>query len=808
MAIELSVEAQAFLDQTNIVGNIVLEIDGFPNLYGSIKVTKLARIGEFIIGDGTIIGGSVEDENSKDLISVKEGTTRNINQKLEQDRGGSSSITSFTVRMIDKNSELTRDFSPGVVVEDILGNLANVYWQANGSKFPEDATRLIVGVVSSVSLGAGFVDVRVDSPNQLARQDLLPKASTQLTDNLPLGVTACLVESTEAFTSPQENLELYIRVNDEIIKVNGFSSSGFQNLDRAQFGTIEAPHETGDEVESFYRLQGETIELSLRMLLSDPNEESFAEETFNSVNQLNSTVFVQDSIFFPVDDIQDKYGLVVGDLVAITEGADPSNLTGFTEIISFGKTSNGSYLVLNKELLTETDISGKALFKSKYNKLSFGAGLKPFQVDVENFERIETEFGAQFFDYDYFIKDTINAKEFIEEKILYPSGCFGLPRKGRVSLGISAPPLVGPLAKTISAQNVTNAEDLRLSRSINERFYNSIVYKFNENASDERFLSAITTLSQTSVNRIKIGNRTLEIEAGGIRDTPENRIKIENISTRFLDRYQFGAESIDVNLNFKTMFSIEPGDTVILDGSELRLSDITQGSRNFITRVMEVQNISRDLISGNGSASLVDVNQSTRKRYASISPSSLTGPGSSPDRLIIKRSFSTGELELERDKWSDYLVQRIQVRNEDYTEVYETNLIEFDPSNPNALRVNPPLPLSVGENYIIECPVYDETDQTTMSYWKGIHAFWNPQVSAISGDFESFEVDPSDVGKFYEGAPLDIHTEDYTQRAQASVSNVAGNIVTINSTLGFQITNSFLIDLIGFGDEGAPYSWY
>lgn len=808
MAVELSIEAEAFLQQTNIVGNIVLEVDGFPNLYGSIKVTKVLRVGEFTIGDGSIIGGSIDDDTSKPYVNVKEGTTRKISQKLEQDRGGSSTVTSINIRLIDKNGEISRDFSPGQVVDDILGNFANVYWQAQGSKFPEDASRLLVGVVSSVSFGAGYCDIRVDSPNQIERQDLLPLTTTELAAQLSDSATSALAVNTGGFISPQLSLRTYLRINDEIIEVGAIDQAGFQSLTRGAFGTVPATHEAGDEIESFYRLTGDCIELCLRLLLSDPLELSFAEETATAVNVISSTQTIQNALFFPVDNIQDKWGLVPGDLISLVEGFEPSNLSGYVEIISFGQTANGSYVVINKDLADETSIEGRVLLRSKYNVLSFGAGLKPFQVDVEEFERIQEAFGSQFFSYDYYVKDTINAKEFIEEKLLYPSGCFGIPRKGRTSLGISAPPLVGALAKTISADNVTNAEKLILNRSINERFYNSIVYKYNENATDERFLNAETVLSNDSTNRIKIGQRTLTIEAGGIRSNQANQTKIQNIARRFLDRYQFGAEALKVDLNYKTVFPIEVGDTVILDGQQLQLTDITQGSRNFLTRVMEVQNKELDLISGNGSLTLVDVNQSTRRRYCSFSPASLTGIGSTPNKIILKRSFATGELEIEGDKWRDYLVQRIQVRNEDYTEIYETNLIQIDPSNPNALIINPALPLSVGENYIVECPTYDEESKQIMSYWKGIHGFWNPQVSVVSGDNVSFEVSPSDIGKFYDGAPLDIHTEDYSTRDSANVSDITGNVVTINKTLGFSIDSTFLIDLIGFGDEGAPYAWY
>ena len=589
MALELSVEAEAFLQQNNIVGNIILEIDGFSNLYGSVKVTRIARYGDAItFGDGTLFGGSTEDASSKDYISLT-GTTNNIAQKLNQDKGGSSSVTSFKIRLIDKNDELTLAFAPGVTVDDILGREATVYWQAKDSKHPEDSARLFIGVISQASFGAGYVDLQIQHPETLKRQILLPKVTAELIADLNIGGTLALVTSTSGFITEAENLEQYIKINDEIIKVRGQTASGFTALERAQFGTIEANHATGDEVESFYKLQGDPIELALRMMLSNPDQQDFATKTASRIVQVDAVTSVPNAVFFDGINVQDELGLVVGDQLSITVGADVSNLIGYTNIISFGTNSSGSWCVVDATLTSEVDISATVKFKSKYNKLSFGAGknIKPYHVDVAQFESLDTSFSAQFFSYDFYIKDDLKLDEFMAESLFYPSGLFSLPRQGRISVGISAPPILGLKAKTISSDNVTNATRLAITRSINQSFYNAIAYKFNDDAIEDKFLSATITQSSDSTNRINIGNRVLEIECGGIRESAVNRNKIDAISTRFLDRYQYGAETVKVDVNFKTGFSIEPGDTCVFDGESLRVSDITTGTRDFLPRVFE-----------------------------------------------------------------------------------------------------------------------------------------------------------------------------------------------------------------------------
>lgn len=811
MALELTVEAEAFLQQNNITGNIILELDGFPSLYGSVRVTKIARIGEFVIGDGTLIGGSVEDETSKDYISLT-GTTNNISQKLNQDRGGSSSVTSFRIRMIDKADELTNQFAPNVVVDDILGREATVYWQTVGSKHPEDSARLFIGIISQASFGAGYVDLQIQHPEALKRQILLPKITSELSTPINDLVTTIDLSNPLDLVDPLDNLKTYIRIDDEILEVRAITNGGLTIIieNRGVFGTIATSHDAEAEVESLYRLQGDPIELALRMMLSNPDNREFATKTASRIVQVDAVTNVPNSVFFDGINVQDELGLVVGDLMSITAGADASNLTGYVQIVSFGTNSSGSWVVLEDlvSLIPEIDITATCLFASKYNTLSFGAGktIKPYHVDVAQFESLDESFSAQFFTYDFFIKDDLKLADFMAEQLFYPSGLFSLPRQGRISLGLSAPPILGLKSKTINSDNVTNATGLQITRSINQSFYNAIAYKYNDDAVEDKFLSAIIFQSSDSTNRINIGNRVLEIECGGIRETGENRNKIESISRRFLDRYQFGAETIKVNVNFKTGFSIEPGDTCIFEGDTLRVSDITQGSRDFIPRVFECVDRQINLKTGACSLVLQDTNLSTLAKYATFSPSSLVGSGSTTSEIVIKRSFGTQDTELERDKWTDYLLQDIIIRSSDHSTVYTTTLVGLSPSNPDVLQVNPPVSLAPLEDFVIEPPNYDESSAQSQRLYKALHCSFNPQVQATGGDTTSFTV--ADASRFYVGAPVRVHLEDYSEDDTTTVAEVSGLTITLNKTLAFSVTSSHLIDLIGFGDGGSPYCFY
>jgi hypothetical protein len=816
MALELSLEAEAFLSQNNISGNIILEIDGFDFLFGSVKVTKVARYGDAItFGDGTLYGGSTEDVGSKDYVSLS-GTTNNISQKLDQDKGGASSVTSFKIRLIDKDDELTRIFSPGITVADVLGREAVVYWQAQGSKHPVDSARLFVGVVASCAFGAGYCEVQIQHPETLKRQILLPKATTELTVAMTDSATLAFADDVTGFVEPSNNneLETYIRINDEIMKVSNIVNNEFLISERGALNTVAQSHGIGDEIESFYKLSGGPIDLALKMMLSDPTaaQEEFATATASRIVRVDATTSVPGAVFFDGIDVQEKFGLTVGDQAALTVGASVGNLFSYRNILSFGSNSSGSWIVVDQALTEEIDLSATILFKSKYNVLgTFGAGknIKAYHVDIAQFESLQETFSAQFFSYEHYIKDDLNLADFIASQLFYPSGLFSLPRAGRISVGISAPPIVGPKAKTINADNVTNATSLKMTRSINNAFYNAIAYKFNDDSIDDRFLSAVITQSADSTNRINIGNRVLEIECGGIRESEANRNKIEAISSRFLDRYQYGAETVEVGVNFKTGFAIEPGDTVIFDGASLGVSDITQGNRDFLPRVFECIDKQINLRTGECKIIIQDTNLGVRARYGTWAPASLVGSGSTASNIVVKKSFGTEDFELERDKWADYILSDIRVRSDDHSTSERTTLIGLSATRPNVLIVNPPLSFTPTENMIIEPPVYDESDARELKLYKAIHCFWNPQVAATGGNTTSFTVDSGDIGKFYVGAPLQIHLADYSENASATVESISGTTVNLTTELGFSVTSSHLIDKIGFaGDTGSFYAFY
>ena len=84
MGLDLSKKSQLLSEKVNVEQQFILEVEGFPVIYGAQEVTKLAKYGEDDIkyGDvGLVYGGVVADPRSRDYISL-EGTTNNLTQHI------------------------------------------------------------------------------------------------------------------------------------------------------------------------------------------------------------------------------------------------------------------------------------------------------------------------------------------------------------------------------------------------------------------------------------------------------------------------------------------------------------------------------------------------------------------------------------------------------------------------------------------------------------------------------------------------------------------------------------------------------
>lgn len=819
MALELSVKAELLKDQTNIRQQLILEIDGIPFIYGAITVSKLALYGDDIVYGqaGLVYGGTIPDPDGRAYISL-EGTTRQISQQLEVDKGGVGSIQKFNVSLVDKNQEVTRAFQPGVNVSDILSREANVYVSFGGSH-PEDSVRIFNGIVTSQEARPGSWRVGIDHPEYLKRQDLFVQVQAELDGAIGAGDTSLSLRNVAGtLIEPADAVRSYIRINDEIMEYTGITGDTLTGLSRGSLNTIAASHGDGDDCVSFYTLSGDPIVLALKLMLSDAGNNPFKTgvEAPQFV-QVSASEQIENGILIEDTRIRDDLGLELGDLVSVSGATNASN--NFTDgtIAAFLDRPSGTVIVVSGPTLTvETGSSAVMSFKSQYNTLPSGAGcaMKPSQVDVAQHIRMQTLFPS-LPSYELYIKDTVNAKEFITNEVYFPAGFYQVPRKGRSSVNTTIPPLVLDELVELNDTNTQKAATNKLMRSLNKNFFNSVVYKFAVDSLEDRFLAGEITVSQRSKNRINTGNRSLTIESNGFRDNQATRTYIKAQTRRFSDRWQFGAESITVDCDYKTGFSIEVADIVLFGNANLQIPDVEEGSRDFKPRLMEVVNKKLD-IRGKVSLELLDTGVGLDGRYGVISPNSYVDSGSSTSIIKLKASFGTGEFELERDKWTNFIGEEIRVRDVSFTSEEIVTLVAFDTGSLDGIQVDPPLSGIPPEDYIIDLPDYPDTaDPDDRRKMKNIHNFFTPQVAVTAGISTTiFEVGAADIDKFLVGAFVLIHSDDYSDAStpdsitdDLTVIDVdtGTNRVTVSADMGFTPAAGYKVDLIGFKDAGTPY---
>lgn len=827
MTLELSARADLLRQKTNIEQQIILCIDGIDICYGASPIFRFWKIGDegVQIGDpGLKIGGLIADENSRAFLSL-DGSSNRITQQLDIEEGGVGSISKFKIRLIDKNQEVTKLLTPGEVVDDLLGRDATVYLNFRGGAHPEDSIILFNGIIDQTNAAPGFWDITVAHPQILTNTDLFTPIQTQLTSAINNSQTTITVDDTENFLLPADILRTAVQIDDELIEYTGISGNNLTGCIRGIEGTTAASHSANDEVSTVYILEGKPIPMALKLMLS--TEDGFYAENI-PVTQFfrydGATTFSDGLILFN-QNIQSEQGITIGDLVTITGATEAVNNVTSQAITGIQRTSFGTVIFLGGAgIVEEIDSSAVMTIKSNYDVLpvtrggvSAGCNMKAKQVDVSQHETLEALFAASQPDYKFIIKDSIKAKSFLVDEIYYPAGYFQVPRKGAYSVGTTIPPLVLDELSTFNEDSVKRPDQIKMERSLGKNFFNTIVYRFNENVLEEGdFLAGQVIYSQRSVNQIPTNQKTLTIDSKGLRDTPETRNFIQRQARRYNDRYQFAAESVKIETTYKDGFKVEIGDTVLFGTPALQIPDSTTANRSFVPRLMEIQQKSQDLKRGKLQFTLVDTGFGIDGRFGTISPASLIDAGSTVGRIFLKKSFGTGEFETERDKWSDFILENILVHNEDYTFSEEVQLTGFDPDSPNGLLISPNLSIAPSEDFTVDLPFYPtDGDPNTLAKMKAIHCFWDPQVDVVSGpDNFSFEVPPADINKFFVGGFVRVHNLDYTISSVQNLNdddlevtdvNTSTNIVTVDRDMGFTPASGQFVELIGFPDEGLPY---
>ena len=795
MAQEITLEAELKAQGLEKQPNIVLKIDGFHDIWGAVQVERYPTYGDegLLYGQSNLFyGGLLPHPNARDYLSLK-GTTTRISQQLELDQGGAGSIQALSISLLDTQGELTEKFAPGNIVDDVLSRNATVYFLFQDTAFPEDAIVLFNGLVDQITFGPGNVQIRVAHPDQLKRQEIFTEITHELDGAIDDSVVTISLSSVVGMVEPVADFDTYVVIDDEIIKYTGISGNSLTGCVRGQLNTIAAAHDDEAGTKTFYRLHGNGVEIALKIMLSN-GPVNIYEATFDSAK--NSGLVgptERDVFFFAGVRLESDLGIVVGDLIRTRE-----EFMSFPEvlrpILQITESSEGTYIRVAYDF-------GKIPFPtrivSKYNVWPIGLGMETRQVDILEHERVNGLFSSSFPLMDLYVKGGITGTDLIEQDLMKPNALYSVPRKGRSSIGLTLPPLAESRTQVIDHTNVINPASLKITRSINNNFYNSVIYSYNEDSLEDKFLSGEIVIDSDSLNRIKAKNRPLKIEARGFRKGATQAL-IRRQAERILDRYKFAAESIKgIQVTLGVGFNLDITDTVIFGSSELQIADGKNGTRQFVPRVMEVTNKTFD-ISGKVTIDLLDTSFSPLGRYGVISPSSYVSSYAS-NLLILKRSFTTTSGE--QIKWSDYVGEFLNIHNEDYSVQLTVTLTGLSPGNPNALIISSPSG-AILEDYFVDIANYDVAEGKT----KSIHCFLTPEVTVSSGA-SGTEFVVSDASTLFVGAVIEIHSPNFSnQSAEVRITDITGTLIEVDKDLGFTPSSGDLINLIGFKeDNGLPY---
>lgn len=717
---------------------------------------------------------------------------------------------------------------------DVVGSVTIEYQNAvtaGSETVSVIGTAITVGIETGVSTNS---QIRAAIENSLPALTLVSisildgQSSTaaviQLTTALASDTTLAVVETKGLLLPDAANgFRTFVRINDEIIEYTGLTATTITGCTRESFKDRDARafgshHSSGDEVESFYVVSGNAIDLTLKMLMGG-GPEYFAENVpVSAINEIESVGNIPNAIYFQGFNVQDKYGVIPGDMVTVTGESIPANNVTDAEIIDIVVTEFGSYIVVDAPLATHLTSDGILKFKTQWNLWpeNAGLGLGGDEVDVPRFQELKDLFPSSLFDYEFYLTDTVEAKDFMDGEVLFPTGAFTIPRKGKISVGFTSPPVGTFDLKTFNPDNTIRPEQNKVIRGIARYFFNNIVFQYNENLLDSgKLLSGELTVDADSKARIKTSNKSFVIKARGLRPGNGTEDIIRRITDRFLDRYKFAAERIKIKAFYGDGFNSDVGDIVAFGGAELQLPDSSSATRATKIKLYEVVNKTLDITSGVVTFDLVDTNYSVEgARYGVVSPASIVGAGSTTTQLVLENSYGNEPPKKESVKWNSFLGEKVLIHDEAWSYQYERTLVSFAPSDGNRMNINPALPIAPSAGDIVEIISYpDNADDTDSEIYKRSFVFTNPSVQVVSGiSATQFTVGAGDAAKFQIDQPLIMHSDSplgewLTVSNEVKVTGVSGTTITVEA-LGLTPDNTFTVELIGYPDGGYPYRFF
>ena len=804
MAIQLSVTAQSLLKQTGIQPQIALELEGVDTLFAAQPVFKTREWEDGFWDDGRW-DGTFTEERAVDWISLQ-GTTTSISQQIRPDKGSTSSISTVNVAIVDVDGKVSKALSFDSITE-ILGKKAtfSIGFFNEAAVYPQDYQAIFRGIVVDFYTEAGIVMVSLASSESLKRQVFLEKFQGELSADIDNLVTTIPVLDTIGMYESQDALTTYIRIEDELMQVLSFTDTSIEVI-RAQLNTLANPHEV-TEFETFYRMQGKPLDLSLKIMLSEEGNEYFESDDIpKSVNFISITEQLANTIIFDYYDIKEKTGLVVGDTFQLDTTLNTNTYT----IRGFGQLETGdSFIETFETLVTENEYLGTFKYKSKYNVLPTGLGMISNEVDIEEFENLKASFGSNFIDYDLYIKDSIDdMKTYMDSELFFPQGLYSIPRKARSSVKFVVPPFSSDILPTLDNNTITNITKIKQRRSVHKYLYNTYVWRFNQDSIEDKFLTGKVVINNTSVQRIKVGKKQLKIESTGLRSNVETFNLVNNLSQRLIDKYSLAPTYFEgVEVNYKTGYAVEVGDIIEAFPSETKTKDLRTGSSQR-SKLYEVTNKSLNIKTGKIKLSLISSAFEIESRYVVVSLSSRVITGSTDTRLIIEPINDLGRFRSPTSQWEIFRGKNIRVRSKDYLDS-DTVTFEIDPTNNAALILDTPLSFTPVAGYIVEVPDYNDAGAGIDSEYKLQFGYNTARVTITSvTDAKTFDVDlPNNL---VVPSLIYVHADNYSETSTSElirIESIVGSTVTLESDLPFTPQIGYIVDRSNFNDDGFPYTF-
>ncbi len=574
--------------------------------------------------------------------------------------------------------------SSGFDTVDILGRKCIISLGFTGTAWPQDYIKIFRGIIDSVVYGPSKVTFNLSHPDQKKRQDIFVKTDTVLNGSITNSDTTITVDSTTNFLSRvlgpdgtyDSSINYGIRIDDEIIFFTGKTGTTFTGCLRGQLGTTASSHDDNAQVDSFYQLTGNGIDLALKVMFSSWQGPWVSNIQVKNIGLLADLTHI-DNILFYEEDIVSNYGVVVGDWVTISGAINGANDVT-RQVTDINVDDTGSYLTLNGALLIdEGNTTAVTSYRSQYDTLADGLKLGGDEVDTLEHLRVQRLFLSSY-DLDFYLKDTINGKTFLEEQIYFPGAAYSVPRKSKISIGFHTGPIPGTAPKIFTIDNTKKASTININRNINKNFYNTILYKYDELPLEDKYLRGYINQDAQSLTDIPIGTKALIVQSKGMREINGGQNIAALASSRRLKRYKRGAEYIQgFEVLYGDSFNSEIGDIVILDGASLKMLDTLTATYAGAPKLYEIINKTFDIKTGNVKLDLVNTNYSANSRYCLMSMSSRIESASSMTRFKLRKTGNSVFGNNEGAKWSRYLSEGVAVRvcSDDFTTRNATSTI-------------------------------------------------------------------------------------------------------------------------------------